>query len=607
MLGHMQCFIGKTYDESLQNYAVTADPVTLVSSIADLSLKGNTAGIRIKKIDVDTNEPIPSTVFELSKQDGTVIGTATTNAEGIVTFNNLYQDTYVLKEIKSNDDYIVMQETINIPAYYNKITDKTITNKHKEGNVKVVKVDKDNNKIVLGNVEFDLFSNEFNRVIGTYRTDVNGEISIKNLRTGTYSLIEKTTNRWYNLAEDSNIVIEWNKTTDVKVENELKKGQIKIIKVDADNNEIKLEGVKFEVLAEDGGMLEEIITDENGEALTSKYAVRDYESITLREKETLKEYSLNDEPQTIELKENEITTIQFTNEVKKGQIKVIKVDKDNNEVKLEGVKFEVYDEDNNLIETLITDENGEAITSRLPISHEYTVKEVETNKTYVLSKETQTVTLEENEIRNLIFENEKKKGQIQVIKVDSENKEVFIPDVTFEIYNSKNELVDTITTDNEGKAITERLPIDEEYTIKETISNKAYVLNEETKIVVLEENEIKDIVFENTKKYGKIKINKLSGAYSKVLDLPADSPLANAKFLVINEKGEAMGLYTTDETGSILTEDLPYGEYEIYEYEAPENFFKNNTPQKVSITEDGQVIEVTFKNEPINPLPKTGF
>ena len=603
----MQYFIGKTYDESLQNYAVTADPVTLVSSIADLSLKGNTAGIKIKKIDVDTNEPIPSTVFELSKQDGTVIGTATTNAEGVVTFNDLYQDTYVLKEIKSNDDYIVMQETINIPAYYNKITDKTITNKHKEGNVKVLKVDKDNNKIVLGNVEFDLYSNEFGRVIGTYRTDVNGEISIKNLRTGTYSLIEKTTNKWYNLAEDSNIVIEWNKTTDVTVENELKKGQIKIIKVDADNNEIKLKGVKFEVLSEDGSVLEEIITDENGEAITNKYAVRDYESITLREKETLKEYSLNDEPQTIELKENEITTIQFTNEVKKGQIKVIKVDKDNNEVKLEGVKFEVYDENDKLIETLITDENGEAITSRLPISHEYTVKEVETSETYVLSQETKTVTLEEDEIRNLTFENEKKKGQIQVIKVDSENNEVCIPDVTFEIYNSKNELVDTITTDNEGKAITERLPIDEEYTIKETISNKAYVLNEETKTVVLEENEIKDIVFENTKKYGKIKINKLSGAYSKVLDLPADSPLANAKFLVINEKGEAMGLYTTDETGSILTEDLPYGEYEIYEYEAPENFFKNTTPQKVSITEDGQVIEVTFKNEPINPLPKTGF
>ncbi len=35
------------------------------------------------------------------------------------------------------------------------------------------KVDKDNHKISLGNVEFDLYSEEFKKVIGTYRTDVN--------------------------------------------------------------------------------------------------------------------------------------------------------------------------------------------------------------------------------------------------------------------------------------------------------------------------------------------------------------------------------------------------------------------------------------------------
>ena len=34
-------------------------------------------------------------------------------------------------------------------------------------------VDKDNHKISLGNVEFDLYSEEFKKVIGTYRTDVN--------------------------------------------------------------------------------------------------------------------------------------------------------------------------------------------------------------------------------------------------------------------------------------------------------------------------------------------------------------------------------------------------------------------------------------------------
>lgn len=136
-------------------------------------MKGNTAGIKIKKIDVDTNQPIPNTVFQISKQDGTVIGTATTNSAGIATFNNLYQSNYVIKEIKSNDNYVIMQETINIPAYYNKITEQTLTNEHKKGNLKVYKVDKDNHKIALGNVDFDLYSEEFGKVIGTYKTNVN--------------------------------------------------------------------------------------------------------------------------------------------------------------------------------------------------------------------------------------------------------------------------------------------------------------------------------------------------------------------------------------------------------------------------------------------------
>ena len=235
------------------------------------------------------------------------------------------------------------------------------------------------------------------------------------------------------------------------------------------------------------------------------------------------------------------------------------------------------------------------------------MREVETNKNYVLTEQSITVVLEENEIKSITFENEKKKGQIEIIKIDSEDNKLYIPDVTFEVYNSNNEVVDTITTDENGKAITKRLPIDDEYLIKEIISNETYVLSEETQTVVLEEDEIKNITFENTKKYGKLKITKLSNKYSKILDLQANSPIPNTKFLVVNEKGEAIGIYTTDETGSILTGDLPYGKYTVYEYEVPEHFLKDAEPQGFSITEDNQIIELTFRNSPKEPeLPKTG-
>lgn len=601
-------YYGKTYDNTLQNYAITTRDNEPVNISTELNLKANTASLRIKKVDKETNEPIEGTIYELKDNQGNMIATGTTDKQGNLNFNDLYQDNYTLKEVKSNDDYIIKQEIINIRTEYNKATEIVLTNEHKKGNLKIHKVDKDNHKIALGNVEFDLYSEELNKVIATYKTDVNGEVFIENLRTGKYKIIEKETNHWYNLAEDREIEIMPNETTEVMIENELKKGQIKVIKIDKDNHQIRLANVVFEVLDKDGKVLEKIKTDEKGEAYTKKYSIRDYGTLILKEKETLKEYTIKEKPEVVELKANEMVTIQVENELKKGQIKVIKKDKDNQEIKLSNVKFEIYDEDNQLVQTLITDTEGEAITERLRVDKKYSIKEVETKQEYELSKNIVIVELKEEEIKELTFENEKKKGQIQMIKVDSENNEIYIPNVTFEIYNSENEKVDTITTDENGKAITKRLPINQEYTIKETISNKAYKLTEETKKVVIEEGRITPVKFENTKKYGKIKISKISNKYSKILKWPENSPIPNTKFLITSKSGEIIGIYVTNEEGNILIEKMPYGEYIIYEYETPENFLKDAEPQEISITEDGQNIELIFMNTPKEPeLPKTGY
>ena len=92
---------------------------------------------------------------------------------GQAVFTELYQGDYILKEISTNENYILNEQTFPINVKFNKTTNITITNEHKRGDLTIYKVDKDNNKINLGNVEFQLYSVEFGRVIGTYRTDVN--------------------------------------------------------------------------------------------------------------------------------------------------------------------------------------------------------------------------------------------------------------------------------------------------------------------------------------------------------------------------------------------------------------------------------------------------
>ena len=154
----------------------------------------------------------------------------------------------------------------------------------------------------------------------------------------------------------------------------------------------------------------------NGEALTSRYAIRDFEKLKLRETKTLEDYKLSEKIETVTLKENQVTTKVIENEVKKGKIKVIKVDLDNNEIRIPNVEFEVLDEANNVVDTLITNANGEAISKELPISQEYLLKETKTNEWYKLNEEAQTVTLKNGEIVEKVITNEKMKGQIKVIK-----------------------------------------------------------------------------------------------------------------------------------------------------------------------------------------------
>lgn len=383
-------FYGQTRMAETQNYALTYDPFGDGVGRATLNIKTNTGKVVVNKTDDETKQPIEGVKFSLKKADGTDVGTATTDKNGVATFEKLYQANYKLVEVETNPKYILNTTEFDVPVEYNKTAKVDVENEHKKGNIKVYKIDKDNNRVVLGNVEFDLFSHEFDKVIGTYYTDVNGELEIKDLRIGDYSLIEKKTNRWYNLAEDTDIEVEWNLTKELQIENELKKGSIKIIKVDEEDHEVKLENVKFKVMDKDNNVLEELTTDKNGEAETSNYPVRDFSELKIQEVETLDTYVLDDEIHTITLEENQIKNVTFENEKIKGQIEVTKVSANDNKLTgdkkgtpLEGAKFEVYNSNDELVDTLTTDKDGKAI-SKLLVKGEYHLKEIESGSPYYL-------------------------------------------------------------------------------------------------------------------------------------------------------------------------------------------------------------------------------
>ena len=96
-------------------------------------------------------------------------------------FTNLYQNNYILREISANDKYNLNTEEFMVNVIFNGITTINVENEYKKGNLKICKIDKDS-KIGIEGVEFELYSEEFQKIIGIYKTNKNGEIYVENLR-----------------------------------------------------------------------------------------------------------------------------------------------------------------------------------------------------------------------------------------------------------------------------------------------------------------------------------------------------------------------------------------------------------------------------------------
>ena len=151
-------------------------------------------------------------------------------------------------------------------------------------------------------------------------------------------------------------------------------------------------------------VLETIVTDSNGEALTSKYPIRDYKVIKIHEIETNQWYVLNDEAKTVELEDNQITEVTFTNQKKKGKIEITKISADDNQLTgekkgtlLEGAVFEIYTENDVLVDTITTGKDGKC-TSRLLECGNYYIKEKSSGSNYyLLNTEKYEVEIKENE------------------------------------------------------------------------------------------------------------------------------------------------------------------------------------------------------------------
>lgn len=280
-----------------------------------------------------------------------------------------------------------------------------------------------------------------------------------------------------------------------------------------------------------------------------------------------------------------------------------------------------------VVAEITTDENGYAETDLLYLG-KYEIKEVQAPYGYVRNSESQFVelTYAGQEIAvldtvNASFVNDYQSVEISLSKV-MENDELFgignnneYLSVRFGLFAAEDiQAADGTVIPADG--LLSEVSLDENmtakfdvqipfgrYYVKEISTDEHYVLGGEKYLVNFEYmgQDIRTVdidcgQFVNLLKRGRIEGHKVDDK---------SEPLENAVFGLFTadcvkfSRDTAIMTFTSDENGYFVFDEIPYGEYIIHEIEAPTGYILSNKSYPVSISEDGDVIEITAENKPI--------
>lgn len=142
-------------------------------------------------------------------------------------------------------------------------------------------------------------------------------------------------------------------------------------------------------------------------------------------------------------------------------------------------------------------------------------QEVETLDGYELDETLHKVSLQWGKTSKITIENEKIYGRLEILKVAADGSALAKVDAgdslagaVFEIYNAKGKLVDRITTDENGRAVTKKLPVGE-YTGKEVTAPKFFLLNDQTfSFKIKKQDQRIKVTIENSSKKPQVEIEK---------------------------------------------------------------------------------------------------
>ena len=458
-------------------------------------------GVLVKKVDAVTNAPISDVEFLVTDSAGNLIGNAngkyTTDSAGTFTITDITPGTtLVIKETRAKDGYLLDDTPQTVKVKSNEVVTVEFRNAPK-GDLIIVKQDSVTKEPLEG-VQFKIAYADGSYVdaeggtlssTGLYWTDKEGKITISGI-SGTVVVTEIKTIPGYTIDENTRtqtVVVNPNDTQTLYFYN-TPVGGLQIIKSDKDSGK-RISGVKFEIRKMNGEIIGTYTTDSDGVIYLPEAESGWY---TVTEQEAASGYLLDTTPHRIEVKDGQTATLEITNH-KSSRILLHKVDKATGKG-IYGAVFLLYDSNHNPIGEYVTDQDGYIYADEGLADGRYYLREIKAAPGYVLDPELKTIYVRYGSTTEIEWSNTAECGQIQIIKKSADDNATnglpagtLLEGAVFEIYDKAGNVVDTIKSDRNGRAISKTLPLSR-YTIREIKAPANYSINPTVMTAYLEFN-----------------------------------------------------------------------------------------------------------------------
>lgn len=460
------------------------------------------------KYDSVTGAAVQGAVFQVkyltgtSGTGGTVIGTYKTSANGSFTVTGLKEGTYIVEELASDSGHVIdsAPQTVYISGKQQDVVQLYFGNSPK-GNLLVKKIDSVTHK-PLSDVEFMVTTVDGTVVgdaNGKYVTDSAGSFTVSGINPGTTLVVKETRARDGYLLDDApqTASVKAGQTVTLEFRNQ-PQGSLIINKLSSADKKTPLEGVLFQITYSDGSFVDNgalsskglYRTDKNGQIILSGITG----TVIVTEVETIKGYRIDDasRSQTIEVRANDTQQLWFYN-APISRILLHKVDKATGKG-ISGAVFLLYDSNHNPIGEYVTDQDGYIYADEGLTDGRYYLREIKAAPGYVLDPELKTIYVRYGSTTEIEWSNTAECGQIQIIKKSANDNPInglpagtLLEGAVFEIYDKAGNVVDTIKSDRNGRAISKTLPLSR-YTIREIKAPANYSINPTVMTAYLEFN-----------------------------------------------------------------------------------------------------------------------